>query len=211
MDIVLCKNNHVYWVLFNPSSESLALYNFHLYPMMPLNDYSFNENLECLSDSIYTIERVMRSNTIWYTMNRMREYEEVIKSESYDRSLLFNNKKWKWIWKRDSEETHEAITTEQIENMIYEGKEADLTKEDVYTGRQIKEEIQKLVDAPYVLQQGRISMGDIKYFKEHYIDSEFSLSDFKYYVLYYGKFNIVAKKVELDEKGEVIWLQKNKS
>ena len=207
MDLALCENGLLYWILYNPTADSLALYNYTFYPLISLTDIDFNEDLTCHSDKQYTINKVLRSETKWYIMNRMREYEHAVIGEE-DISMVLNSSKWKWTWKR-FQELEGSVTTNRLEEMVCEVRNenwlSEVTKDKVFTGRQIKEEIAKLLEAPYIIRKGRISVADIEYFRDHYIDSEYSLSDFKYYVLYFGRFNIVVKRVDINEEGDIIW------
>ena len=206
MDLVLCENGVLYWVLLNPAANSLALYNYTFYPVVLLNDTYFDQDLTCV-DKQYTINKVLRSNTKWYIMNRMREYEQAV--EAHDNvNIILESSRWRWTWKRYNPEEG-AITTDKIESMVTtirsEDWFSDITRDKVYTGVEIKEEIKRLLDAPFIVRKGKISADDIIYFNAHYIESEYPLSNFKYYVLYFGRFNIVAKKVDVLENGEIIW------
>ena len=206
MDLVLCENGALYWVLFNPAAESLALYNYTFYPVVLLNGDYFEQDLTCV-DNQYTINKVLRSNTKWYIMNRMREYEQALESGT-DVNAILESSRWKWSWKRNGL-LEGAITTDKLESMVVTIKSedwlSDITRDKVYTGSQIKEEIKRLLDAPFIVRKGKISADDVLYFNAHYIESEYPLSNFKYYVLYFGRYNIVAKKVDVLGSGEIVW------
>ena len=193
LDLVLSRDNILYWVLNSKFHNSMGLFTFDLNPICMLNSYS--DDLKHCNDSNKDIIGVIRGDTKWYNLTRMREFEE---SEKRGEAFITYSKNWKWLYK---EKEKIVVSTKKFENMIFFSSDLKLSKakQYVYTGKQIKDEISKLMEADLIAYNEMYEV-ELKTFIDHYIlDKDYILSDNKEYIMFRGKEHIVCKKWDRGE------------
>lgn len=199
MDLVYTRDKALFWVLYSKWYNELCLFNYNLDCIRRMSEY--NTDLTHKDDMRNDIVGVIRVNS-WYNMNKMREYADCIE-RGIDPEFMFKSvKKAKWLWYIKNAE---IISAEKLESMIFYTPEykANLRYAENYFfhGKDIKEEVMKLHKHNCVLWGSLITREDINYFVEHYIESEFTISDEKRYIMFFDKEGrLTCKRIDDSEE-----------
>lgn len=190
MDLVLTRDKCLYIILDNKFHKGLGLYNYDMDCVAMLSSYS--DNL-ITSDHDNDIVGVVRGETKWYQLIRLREFEY---SSRKGEDILRYSRNWKWIWKLGNINVE---STSDLENIMFYS--SDLTLKDakkyVVYGRDIKKILERYIKTNCIVYKN-INDYELKQFIDHYYLSDYTISDDKKYIVFKGREEIVCKKWEED-------------